>query len=253
MSQPINLISALQRRTAKRGTQIAILEEERATLRRFVQDAKTLGFCESYYEAAAQLQAVKAVLAEEAFDQRVDRMLLKQQYLVTTKLLTPKPLSTSQPPPSSASVKITPVPRPFKVGDVVQVVNNEGNERFFSKGAVGVVKAVDEHLLICFNGLGNKEGSFNTSNSGSWFSDKSRVTLLIPAGEKYVPKPGDIVRFVKGDRNFFEAGTIAQVKYNGGEWEASFRGMNNPVGSFEDSLDGVWYFDPEDAIPLAIY
>jgi hypothetical protein len=70
-------------------------------------------------------------------------------------------------------------------------------------------------------------------------------------GQSRSPKPakkrwaaGDVVRVLKGDGPYFRAGLTAKLrKYDIGigDWEASFRDLGNPEGSFDDSLDGAWY------------
>lgn len=57
-------------------------------------------------------------------------------------------------------------------------------------------------------------------------------------------KPGDLVVINKGADSFFQAGLKARlVRFDilVKEWEADFRYLGNPEGSFDDTIDGMWY------------
>lgn len=69
----------------------------------------------------------------------------------------------------------------FKVGDVVVIINNENNEKYYSVGCKGIIVESTGFGMgqwwVNFRDQGNREGTFRDDMDGVWAASDGKLAL----------------------------------------------------------------------------
>lgn len=152
-------IRGLQSRAHKRGITLAALESRRTAVKTAIKALRNIG----YPVDPALLDnrdLMNQMVKSQADSQKLDRQLLKQQYVLQ-----------GLGRPAKASKE------PFKIGDVVVVVDPKRSDYWaYKTGTRAKLVGRDgaDAWLANFNDQGNPPGSFE-ADDGNWYVDESEI------------------------------------------------------------------------------